>query len=62
VVRFRSMIVKNIKTTREDRRYFDEKGRMKEAAEQGKLGKSYFFRNPATGKDELRPRRIIKRV
>ena len=56
------MIVKNIKTTREDRRYFDEKGRMKEAAEQGRLGKSYFFRNPATGKDELRPRRLIKRT
>lgn len=56
------MIVKNIKTTREDRRYFDEKGRIKQAAEQGRLGKSWFTKNPKTGKDELRPRRLIKRI
>lgn len=56
------MIVKNIKNTREDRRYFDEKAKIKEAAENGRLGKSWFFKNPKNGKDELRPRKIIKRV
>ena len=56
------MIVRNPKTTKADRRYFDEKARIKEAADAGKLGKSWFFKNPKNGKDELRPRRIIGRV
>ena len=56
------MVIKNIKTTQSDRKYFDEKGRIKEAADAGKLGKSWFYKNPKNGKDELRPRRIIGRV
>lgn len=56
------MLIKNIKTTREDRRYFDEKGKIKQAAEAGRLGKSWFRKDPRTGQDILSPRKVIKRV
>ena len=56
------MILKNDKSTSSDRRYHDEKGKITEAAKQGRLGKSWFFKNPKTGKQELRPHRLIKRV
>ena len=55
------MIIRNIKTTRSDRRYFDEKAKIKEAADAGKLGKSWFGRDK-NGEHKLRPKRIIGRV
>lgn len=56
------MIIKNPKTTRSDQQYFETKGKIKEAAEQGKLGKDWFYKNPETGKNELRPKRIFGKV
>ena len=56
------MIIKNIKNTREDRRYFEEKGRIKMAADAGRLGKSWFRKDPRTGQDVLSPKKVIKRV
>lgn len=56
------LIIKNLKTTRQDQKYFEEKGKIKEAAEAGKLGKDWFFKNPQNGKDELRPKRIFGKL
>ena len=56
------MIVRNDKTTRSDRRYFTEKGKINEAANMGKLGKSWFRKDPKTGNSVLSPRKVIKRV
>lgn len=58
----RDMIIKNFKTTRADQKYFEEKGRIKEAAESGRLGKDWFTLNPKTGKQELRPKKIYSKV
>ncbi len=55
------MIIRNIKTTAADRRYFDEKAKIKEAADAGRLGKSWFARDK-NGEHKLRPRRIAGRV
>lgn len=56
------MIIRNIKTTSEDRRYYDAKAKITEAAKAGRLGKRWFYKNPKTGKNELRPHRIRKMV
>lgn len=56
------MIIKNPKTTREDQRYFDNKAKIIEAHREGKLGKEWYQYNPKTGKHELKPKRIYKRV
>jgi hypothetical protein len=56
------MIIRNIKTTREDQRYFSEKGKIKEAADAGRLGKSWFRKDPKTGQDLLSPKKVIRRV
>lgn len=56
------LIIKNLKTTKQDQRYFDEKGKIKQAAEDGKLGKDWFYKNPKTGKSELKPKRIFSKV
>lgn len=56
------MIIRNIKTTREDRRYFEEKGRIKQAADAGRLGKSWFRKDQKTGQEVLSPKKVIKRV
>ena len=56
------MRVRVIKTTREDRKYFDEKAKITQAAKEGKLGKEWLFKNPVNGKWELRPKRIYNKV
>ena len=56
------MIVRNIKTTREDRRHFEEGGKIQAAAQAGRLGKSWFQKNPKNGKDEVRPHRLTGRM
>lgn len=55
------MIVRNIKTTGSDRRYFSEKAKIKEAADAGKLGKSWLKKD-RDGQYKLRPKSIINRV
>lgn len=56
------MLLKNPKITKLDRKYFDEKGKMSQAANEGKLGRSFFTVNPKTGKQELRPRKNYARI
>jgi len=56
------MNIKNPKTTGLDRKYFDEKARITEAAKAGKLGKSWFVKNEKNGKHELRPKNIYRKV
>lgn len=56
------VVIKNFKTTRADQNYFETKGKIKQAAEAGKLGKDWFTVNPKTGKRELRPKRIYGKV
>lgn len=55
-------IIRNIKNTASDRRYFEEKGKIKEAAEAGRLGKSWFRKDPRSGNQVLSPKKVIKRV
>ena len=56
------MIIKNLKTTREDRKYFDEKAKINEAARAGKLGKSWLKQDPKTGEHKVKPKGIFRRV
>lgn len=56
------MIIKNLKTTKQDQQYFDQKGQIKQAAEAGRLGRDWYFKNPKNGKYELRPKRIFSKV
>lgn len=56
------VIIKNLKTTKADQRYFDEKAKIKKAAEEGRLGRDWYTKNPKTGKHELRPKKIFDRV
>lgn len=56
------MIVKNLKTTKADRRYFSEKAKINQAANDGRLGRSWFQVNPETGKTEVKPKAISNRV
>lgn len=55
-------LIKNIKTTDSDRKYFDEKAKINEAARQGKLGKSWLKQDPKTGEHKVAPKKIFKRV
>lgn len=55
------MLIKNPKDTRSDRRYFDEKGKINQAANEGRLGRSWF-RVDENGKSVLSPKKVIKRV
>lgn len=36
------MIIRHEKTTKEDQKYFEKKGKVAEAANKGKLGKSWY--------------------
>lgn len=56
------MIIKNIKTTSSDRKYFDTKGKLVEAANAGKLGKQWYNYNKQKGVWELKPHKIYKRI
>lgn len=56
------MIIKNIKNTASDRKYFDEKGKINEAARAGKLGKSWLKQDPKTGEHKVQPKGIFRRV
>lgn len=56
------MILKNTKLTESDRRYFDLKAKITEAAREGKLGREWYAYNPTNGKYELRPKRIYKHI
>lgn len=56
------MIIRHEKTTREDQRYFDEKGRIAEAANKGKLGKSWFKYDQKKGQHVLSPKKNYRRV
>lgn len=56
------MIVKNPKTTKADQRYFEERGKISEAAREGRLGRSWFTLNPKNGKWEVKPHATYKRV
>lgn len=56
------MIIRNLKNTRSDRRYFDEKGRISLAANEGRLGKSWFRYDEKKGEMVLSPKKVIRRV
>lgn len=56
------MIIKNLKDTRSDRRYHDEKGKIKLAADAGRLGKSWFKMDEKKGAMVLSPKKVIKRI
>lgn len=56
------MIIRNIKDTKADRRYFDERGRIAEAARAGKLGKSMLTLDPKTGEWHANPKKTFRRV
>lgn len=56
------MIIKNIKNTTSDRKYFETKGALATAANAGKLGKAWFNYNPKKGVFELKPHKIYNRI
>lgn len=54
-------LIKRI-TTSEDQKYFDEEAKLLEAHYKGKLGKSWYRRNPKTGKMEIKPKSVFGRI
>lgn len=56
------MLIKNPKITALDRKYYDERAKINEAARAGKLGKSWFVRNLKTGRMEVKPKATFRRV
>lgn len=55
-------VIRTHKDTQSERRFLDERTKVIEAHNQGRLGRNWYTKNPKSGKLELRPKRLFKRL